>query len=317
MNKLESLKLRLSLLRIWGLKNLGVFLNLFFVIGVILVFTGQINETTPVVGDIFGPISIALREALTQGFSTPNNGDIFVNSITAALTFLVTVGLLSTNLKRVALGDIKSVSLKKALVHAGMYFNKDGKLVKRLEEASRVDLDGDNKIGDTGISIDELPREGLLPGLKRAGEELGTIMTMKIEGEHHADEIKSKAKLVETERAIKPIRETAIDSAADGVSDKAIQMLSKKVGKRTQAFKAASDKIKSTVSGLASWVKNLFKKKEKTPEQLAAIEAKRLEKLSKSSKKGKQQAEPQPEQKKLSPKEEMLKRQRERISGRR
>jgi hypothetical protein len=319
MGKFESFKLRMALLRVWGLKNLGVFLNLFFVVGIILVFTGQINENTPFLGDIFGSMSIAFREALTQGFSNPDSGDIFVNSITAVLTFLVTIGMLSTNMKRLALADIKSRALKKALVQAGMYFNQDGKLVRRLEEAAKIDLNGDNKIGDTGVHIDDLPKEGLIPGLKRAGEELGTIMTMKIEGEHHADEIKSKANLAETERAIATVRNTAIDEAAGKVSDKAIELLGQKVGSRTSIFKLASDKIKSTVSGLASWVKNLFKKREKTPEQLAALEAKRQAKLAKQQQKAakkskvQQVAQPQPAQQELSPRELRNKRYRENI----
>jgi hypothetical protein len=312
MNKFESFKLRAALLRVWGLKNLGVFMNLFFVVGIILVFTGQISETTPVVGWIFGDISIAFKEALTQGFSNPDSGDVFVNGVTAVLTFLVTIGMLSTNVKRVALTDIKSKALKRALVQAGMYFNQDGKLVRRLEEAARIDLNGDNKIGDTGISIDELPKEGLLPGLKRAGEELGTIITMKIEGDHHAEEIKQKANLVETEKAIAPVRDAAIDGAADKVSEEALGLLGQKVGMNTGVFKLASGKIKSTVSGLASWVKNLFKKREKTPEQLAALEAKRQAKLAKKQQKaekkskGNKQPEVQPQpvaQKQLSPRE--------------
>ncbi len=319
MNKFESFKLRSSLLRVWGLKNLGVFLNLFFVIGIILVFTGQINETTPVVGWIFGDVSIAFREALTQGFSNPDSGDVFVNGVTAGLTFLVTIGMLSTNVKRIALTDIKSKALKRTLVQAGMYFNQDGKLVRRLEEAAKIDLNGDNKIGDTGISIDDLPREGFFPGLKRAGEELSTIMTMKIEGEHHAEEIKQKASLVETEKAIAPVRNAAIDGAAGTVSDKAIELLGQKVGNRNSIFKLASDKIKSTVSGLASWVKNLFKKREKTPEQLARIEAKKQAKLAKKQqkadkkKKVQQVAQPQPVQQELSPRELRNQRYRENI----
>jgi hypothetical protein len=319
MNKFESFKLRMALLRVWGLKNLGVFLNLFFVIGIILVFTGQINENTPVVGPLFDDVSIAFREALTQGFSSENSGDIFVNFLTAVLTFLVTMGMLSTNLKRVALADIKSKALKRALVQAGMYFNQDGKLVRRLEEAAKIDLNGDNKIGDTGISMDELPREGFIQGVRRAGEELGTIIGMKIEGEHHAEEIKQKAGLKETEKAIAPVRDAAIDSAEDEIEKKALAMLSKKAGRNSDLFKLAAKNIDSMLKSTSTWFKGLFKKKEKTPEQLAAIEAKKQAKLAKQqqkpNKKSKQQVQQpaQQAQQNLSPREQRNQRYRENI----
>jgi hypothetical protein len=264
MSKFEAFKMRAALLRIWALKNLGVFLNLFFVVGIILVFTGQINENTPVLGGIFGDISIALREALTQGFSTDRGGDIFVNSITAILTFLVTIGLLSTNVKRIAISDIKSVPLKRAMVSAGLYFNSDGKLVNRLEEAAKIDLNGDGKIGDTGLSIDDIPKEGLFPGLKRAGEELNTIMTLKINEESHVEEIKEKAGLAEVEKMSESIRVAAADDSEKRVSDEAVKLLAKKVDKRTSLFVLASNKIRVTTKGAFDWVRSLLKKKPKS-----------------------------------------------------
>lgn len=195
MTKFEAFKLRLSLLRIWFMKNLVVFFELLFFVGLILILTGQIDENTPVLGLIFGELSVAINDALSQNTAT---GEFWTDLATSIITILVSAGILSTNLKRIAISDIKSKSLKKALIQAGMYFNQDGKLVKRIEEASKVDLNGDGKIGDTGISIDELPREGFLPGIKRASEELGTILTMKIETIDDVKVIEEEAELAET-----------------------------------------------------------------------------------------------------------------------
>lgn len=202
MKKFEAFKLRLALLRVWFMKNLVVFFELLFFVGLILILTGQIDENTPVLGIIFGEMSVAIREALSQNSST---GEFWTDLASVVATILVSTGILSTNLKRIGIADIKSKNLKRALVQAGMYFNQDGKLVKRIEEASRIDLNGDRIIGDTGISVDDLPKEGFLPGIKRAGEELGTILTMKIETVDDAKAIEQKTELESTKEALKPV----------------------------------------------------------------------------------------------------------------
>jgi len=319
MSKFDAFKLRLSLLRIWFFKNIIIFLEVLFFIGLVLVFTGQITEDTPVVGVVFGELSIAIREVLTQRYSD----DLLVNSITTVLTLLVTIGMLSTNLKRIALSDIKSRDLKKALIQAGLYFNQDGKLVKRLEEATNTDIDGDKMIGDSGVTIDELPKERLLPSLKRAGDELVTIMTLKIEKEEHVEEIKEKADLVKTEKALDEVRNAAIDSAEKVLIKDANSLVKKKM-KEPNLLQKASVKVTSMIKDAFVSLRGYFANRkemarlsriEKAEKKRIKLEAKnkaKMEKKQKNKNKPVQPIEPVPQQKTLSRQEEMIRSRMER-----
>jgi hypothetical protein len=274
MTKFEAFKLRMALLRIWFMKNLVVFFELGFFVIVVLIITGQVNETTPILGQIFGELSISIREALSRNTST---GEFWTDLISTIVTILVSTGLLSSNLKRVAISDIKSKSLKKALLQAGMYFNRDGKLVKRIEEASKIDLNGDNKIGDTGISVDDIPKEGFFPGIKRAGEELGTILTMKIETTDDAKVIEEKTEMSGTKEALVAVREE-VKATAEGAIvqqiDRVIEEpgLAAKLGKKTASAakgvitgfgKFFVDIASMIGNGFSSLWKKIFTKKEK------------------------------------------------------
>jgi hypothetical protein len=249
MTKFEAFKLRVSLLRIWFMKNLVVFFELLFFVGLILVLTGQIDENTPVLGLIFGEMSVSIREALSQNTAT---GEFWTDLATMIVTILVSTGILSTNLKRVAISDIKSKKLKKALLQAGMYFNQDGKLVKRIEEASKIDLNGDNKIGDTGISVDELPREGFLPGIKRAGEELSTILTMKIETIDDAKKIEDKTKLSETKEAMLLVNSAAKTAAEDLAVQKVAEAIDTVIQEPNIVSKVASGVVRAAKTSVSA-----------------------------------------------------------------
>jgi hypothetical protein len=176
----KSLALKTALLRIWFMKNLTLFLKLGMYIVIILILTGRIDASTPVLGGIFGDLSQNIRDIINSDYDS----NTLINLGTVIMTFLVTLGTLSNNLKRIGLNDIKSNELKKALVTAGLYFNREGKLVKRVEELARIDITGDGKLGDSGVSIDDIPEEKFIDGLKRAGDEFKTIMTLEIEEDH-------------------------------------------------------------------------------------------------------------------------------------
>jgi len=260
MSKWNAFKLRMSLLKIWFVKNLTVFIELVILISVVLILTGQIDNETPVLGIIFGDLSAAINEIINQRYSD----DIVVNLLTIVISLLVTVGTLSSNLKRIALSDIRNPELKKMLIRAGLYFNKDGKLVKKVEVATRMDLDGDNKVGD--VEITEIPREGLVPGLKRSMEELGTILSVKIETEAQVEQIKQQASLKETEAAVNEILPTAADSAREVTIEQIVEGSSlETIEARRNIFAKAFDAtkalaiagavaIKNGVASSASWV---------------------------------------------------------------
>jgi hypothetical protein len=257
MTKFEAFKLRLSLLKIWFIKNLPIFLELGIFTVVILVLTGQISEDTAILGLVPGlkDLSTAIKTTFDE-ILTNNNSRLGVEFwsglATTLLTFLVAVGTLSNGLRRISLNDIKSIKLKRALVQAGLYFNREGKLVKRVEEATRIDLDGDNKIGDTNKTVEEIQSEegGFFGRVKKASEELGTIMTVKIETKQDVEKIEQKAELKETAKAVESAKEVAISGAISKAE--------------TDTLKKTKEPIfRNAVKSFFGRVKNIFKKKPK------------------------------------------------------
>jgi hypothetical protein len=265
MSKFEAFKLRTTLLKIWAVKNTVVFFELFLFIGIILVLTGQLPESTPIVGEL----SLTIKEVFTNQYSN----DFFLNVIGTVLSLLVTIGMLSTNTKNIVLSDIKSKKLKKSLVKAGLYFNQDGRLVKRLEEAMNMDLTGNGKIGDRDILVEDLPKEGFLPKLKQAGEEFSTIMTVKIETKEDAQEAAKEANLETTQEALTAVQQAALQ----GMEDIMVREVNKKVESKIKqpglASKVSGIVLTSLKSGVKSTgsffsklfgkIKGMFKKKEK------------------------------------------------------
>jgi hypothetical protein len=272
MSKFEAFKLRTTLLKIWAVKNTVVFFELFLFIGIILVLTGQLPESTPIVGEL----SLTIKEVFTNQYSN----DFFLNIIGTVLSLLVTIGMLSTNTKNIVLSDIKSKKLKKSLVKAGLYFNQDGRLVKRLEEAMNMDLTGNGKIGDKDVSVEDLPREGFLPKLKQAGEELGTIMTVKIETKEDAQEAAKEANLEKTQEALTAVQQAALQDMEDIMVrevNKKVEAKVKQPGLASKVSKLVIDGVKTGAkstgnffigigkgfSKLFSKIGSMFKKKEK------------------------------------------------------
>jgi hypothetical protein len=175
---------------------------------VLLVITGQIGEDTPVfVWFGLDQLSTSMNDVLTQEF---NIGDMLLSVVTLLSSAIVVVGTVSAHAKRIALQDIKNPSLKRSLIRAGLYFNKDGKLVKRIEEAVKIDIDGDNKIGDKDIA--EFPKENLLQGLKRSGQEFATIVTFKPERIEDVDNLVEENDMIKTAVALQEINESIKES---------------------------------------------------------------------------------------------------------
>jgi hypothetical protein len=194
--KIKNFKLKTSLLRLWFVKNLKVFLQLGVLISILLVFTGNIDSNTPFLGGIFGELSSNIRSILEQDY----NSGTLLNLGTVAFTLFITIGTLSARLERIALSDIKSPALKKALIQAGLYFNKEGKLVSKLEVASGIDIDGDGKVGT--VDVREIPKERIIDGVKRASEEFLTIINANIEEEGHVEDTIDKANLKDAKEAL-------------------------------------------------------------------------------------------------------------------
>jgi hypothetical protein len=189
----------MRLFRIWVVKNLATFIKL---VAFLLILT---IIAVIVFGLEYPPITLILKECGIL----PDDTEGTVEQVVAIFGLIVSVsagtGLISRSLKRLALTDIKSTSLKMALVKSGMYFNADGRLVKRIEEATQIDIDRDGKVGDSGVLIEDLPAEGILPGLKRAGQELNTIFTTKIESPEDATTIIKETDMEHTKTAVEAL----------------------------------------------------------------------------------------------------------------
>ena len=91
-----------------------------------------------------------------------------------AISILTSVGLFTMKAKRIAQSDIKSDKLKIALIKANMYFNKDGRLVKKTEK------NGWNGSGDGVIEGEEGEAKvptNIFSGIGGAIKEFKTIIT--------------------------------------------------------------------------------------------------------------------------------------------
>jgi len=208
MTKKELFKLKMSLLRIWLFKNTKVFVELLMYILVISLLTGRIGNNTLILNLIgLDDLSVAIDDTLTNDFGI---GDMLLNLVYVVSSAIVVVGTISSHSKQLVLADIKKPGTKMMLLRAGLYFNKDGKLVKRIEEATKIDLDGDNKIGDSDVEITDLPRENIIKGLKRSTEEFITIVTINPESMDDVDDILKANDMADSAEALEKIDESVV-----------------------------------------------------------------------------------------------------------
>jgi len=170
----QRFKLKTKLFEIWFIKNIFIFIWIFFIVCVGLALGGYITKETFILGPIFGGISSGIKAVLVE-----NNANITVYTIIETLVTISSILILSfKKMKRLGLEDIKSRKVKIMLVKAGLYFNEDGKLTKRLETITGQDLDGDGQIGDKPIEATD--GESIFKGIKRAGEEFVTIVKLDL-----------------------------------------------------------------------------------------------------------------------------------------
>lgn len=140
----KNTKLKLQLLRIWFVKNIVMFLEIAGITLLILMLTGVLPEDTPVLGFIFGDLIASIHKILEK--NDVNSG--WMAFFSASISIVSAVGMFALKARSISIKDIKSDKLKLALIQAGLYFNSDGKLVKRVEKATQIDIDGDGKIAE-------------------------------------------------------------------------------------------------------------------------------------------------------------------------
>ena len=264
-----SFSLKFSLFRIWFMKNILVFLQILIMVGLVSVLTGAVKESTPVLGIILYPLFAPLVDEITTIIEEKQINDV-MSFLSVAISLIVSFTVFTIKMKSIALSDIKSKKLKLAMVKANLYFNTNGKLVKKVEKATGKDLDGDGFIDETGEPIQN---ETIFSGIKRAASELITIVSVKVDDDN--DEVNQ-------EQYNKAIADANLEASAEAVKeiDEIIvngtnQILKKKVEEKI--YKSELEEIseeeqmdtvikKSIFKRISEMVGKLFKKKEKEVE---------------------------------------------------
>lgn len=226
----NSFLLRLQLFKIWFFKNSILFLKIFLLICLIFIITGGITENTPFFGytvyPIFRPLIDEIQKII-ENKQISNLMDLF----RVMLSVSTSVGMFAIKARAITLSDIKSIKLKTALVKANLYFNQDGKLVKRIEKVTNTDLDNDGKIANKNKK-DNILNNNIITNTVDAIQELITISTIKIDGDSIEenqeifDNILEETNLTTASNNLEKIE----DSVIEGVTE----MLKKDVEKISQ-----------------------------------------------------------------------------------
>lgn len=171
--KLTIFSIRMKLLKIWFLKNISLFIRIAIIIIIVLFLTNVLGSESFLV-QVLG---------ITELQDAFDSGSIhgWESAIAAVVSAALSVYYFLRKSKNLAIEDIKSRELKIALIKARLYFNENGELCKRVEEAANYDIDGDGKIGDNEVG--EIKSESVITGIPKAIGELTTILTTKIETE--------------------------------------------------------------------------------------------------------------------------------------
>ena len=119
-----------------------------------------------------------------------------------------------------------------------MYFDEEGKLTKKVEKLTNLDLDNDGKVNDTPVEEAVAKEENIVSGLKRAGSEFVTII---------------KADLSESETAETITTDIGLDDTANTVEE----IKSELTGANTALFEEEKDENKKV--GLFGKIKNILR----------------------------------------------------------
>lgn len=227
LNKREQFSLRMSLLRYWFVKNIFVFIWSAFIICIGLTFSGLITENTPVLGVIFGDLSAEIRDVIDEV-----GGNFTLYTILESLISLgIVIGLCAKKLKAITFEDIKSRKCKILLIKAGLYFNENGKLTKRVETVTKTDINRDGLIGEEKAEKIQ-KEETIVEGLKRAGEEFVTIVTLDLSDvkKDQTEEIYKTTDLSETKIGVDDIHKEVTKDTKKlfGIKDEDSDKLKKK-----------------------------------------------------------------------------------------
>lgn len=261
----SNFKLRAQLLRIWFMKNILVWIQIFLIICVVLILTGNITANTPILGLLVYPLFKPLIDEISEMVATKNI-DNLMDFFAVSISLLTSIGVALIKVRNIAQSDIKSDSLKIALVKAHLYFNSDGKLVKKTEAMVGYDLDGDGLIDGKTPE----PTKGLFSGIITAVDELKVIAAADFSGTdeediHNYNKALQEARLKDNAEAVKVIDETIKGGMLEATKDIFNKEIDKKI---TENINNKEKTIKEKISidaallSLKKIVGKIFKKKE-------------------------------------------------------
>lgn len=233
-----SFKLKAQLLRIWFVKNIVLWLQIFLIVCLVFMLTGNITAETPILGIIIYPFFKPLVDEIVNIVAEKEMNGL-MDFFAIAISILTSVGLFTMKAKRIAQSDIKSDKLKIALIKANMYFNKDGRLVKKTEKMVGMDLDGDGVIeGEEGEA--KVPTN-IFSGIGGAIKEFKTIITAdlseaqtKEDASDKYEDVLRETNLKDNEEAFHEIKETI----KEGSKDLMIDAVNDEIDERIEAIDA-------------------------------------------------------------------------------
>lgn len=225
-------KLRLSLLRIWFMKNILLFLRIACVVCLVCIFTGTITAETPLLGSIIYPIFAPLADEINAVIAEKEI-DGLMTFFSVLISVMFSISMFAIKARNIAQSDIKSAKLKYAMVQANLYFNSDGKLVKKVEKATGKDINMDGKI-DEKDAIEESGKIGFFKGMISAFQEFNTIMKADLSGAEDEEsaayrDVLKNTELEDAAEATKDIEEIIKDGSANFVSDKGVAKAEKEL----------------------------------------------------------------------------------------
>lgn len=260
----KTLQLRTSLLRIWFMKNIMLFIRIACVVCLVCIFTGVITADTPILGTIIYPIFAPLADEINAVIAEKEI-DGLMTFFSVAISVLFTVSMFAIKARSIAQSDIKNPKLKYAMVQANLYFNENGKLVKKIEKATGEDINMDGKIDENDV-VSNSGRVGFFKGMVSAFQEFNTIMKADFNGNEEDDndeevyeKILEEADLKKAAEATEEIEEHVKDSMDIMVLDKIENRVDKNVtevienGEMTSEEK--TEKI-SLLTKLKNWLTN-------------------------------------------------------------
>lgn len=208
-SKWQSIKLRLALLRIWFMKNIILWIQIFCIVCIICMLTGKITSETPLLGAIIYPLFKPLIDEIQLVIITEDISRNLMGFFASVISILVSVSMFTIKARSIAQSDIKSDKLKIALIKAKLYFNSDGKLVKKVEKMTGVDLDEDGEVEGEAVQT-----KGPIQGLIQAIKELALISTVKLDGNEEEKQ----------QQYNKALKDANLETASDGLNDLEIMM---------------------------------------------------------------------------------------------